>query len=237
MYHRLHNTSCWLSKTTAIYWSKKPLWRVYGSRSEMQTVQALAWTTNRNSNDSYWYSTEDHSLRITTYVSFKSLEHRNTGKCRRHLFRVTAGFHRRSQPKDNPLRFVQVSWTQKHGKTPSSFILVKAGLDNYYRSKPKEKLYDENVCQQYEWTHCSLEREGMALRGFPCQLLSPSIATNASDHVVMVKFIICYHTTFIMLSYHFFSCCHFTFFMLDTEYWKEYIRSLETNFYKFLSIS
>ena len=204
MYHRLHNTSCWLSKTTAIYWSKKPLWRVYGSRSEMQTVQALAWTTNRNSNDSYWYSTEDHSLRITTYVSFKSLEHRNTGKCRRHLFRVTAGFHRRSQPKNNPLRFVQVSWTQKHGKTPSSFILVKAGLDNYYRSKPKEKLYDENVCQQYEWTHCSLEREG---RGF------------------------------FMLSYHFIPCCHFTFFMLDTVHWKEYTKSLETKFYKFLSIS
>ena len=55
-------------------------------------------------------------------------------------------------------------------------------------------------------------QRGVAVRGIPCQLLSPSIATNASDHVVMVKFIICYHTTFIMLSYDFFSCCHLTFF-------------------------
>ena len=60
---------------------------------------------------------------------------------------------------------------------------------------------------------CWRER-GVAVRGIPCQLLSPSIATNASDHVVMVKFIICYHTTFyyviislfLMLSFHFFSC-------------------------------
>ena len=149
MYHRLHNTSCWLSKTTAIYWSKKPLWRVYGSRSKMQTVQALAWTTNRNSNDEILI------------------------------------FHRRSQPKDNVLRL-------------RSNLLKR--IDHSLRRNYMMKMSANNMNEPIvRW-----RERGVA---------------------------------FFMLSYHFFPCCHFTFFMLDTVHWKEYIKSLETKFYKFLSIS